>query len=92
MSYVLLRGDRSSRRRAARTSARRTTDNVVELIDEPDERRRKAEEVRVDVVDERRGDRVQRVDDFLPVLLRPQLVLAATRMTESFFCFCFLFY
>lgn len=68
---------------SGKSAARVSTHDLIELIDEPDERRRKAEEVRVDAVDERHGYCVQRVDDLLAVLLCLEFILTATRMTES---------
>lgn len=69
---------------SGKSPARVSTHDLIELIDEPDERRRKAEEVRVDAVDERHCYCVQRIDDLLAVLLCLKFVLTATRVTESF--------
>lgn len=62
----------------------RSADNIIELIDKPDKRGREAEEIGADAIDERCGNCVQRVDNFLSIFLRLELVLATARMTESF--------
>ena len=57
--------------------------DLIELADEPRERRGKAEEVGVDALDERHGRLVQLADDLGAILERVRLELLAIRLTES---------